>query len=199
MNVTIIGTGFVGVVTAGVLSSFGNKVYGLDIDEAKVASLKQGKVPFFEPGLEEILVKEQAGGNLQFTTNYKTAIENADIIMIAVGTPSTEEGKADLTYVMAAAESLSPFLKENAIVVVKSTVPPGTLDEVEKVIKHQTKVAFHMASVPEFLKEGAAIADCMHPDRIVIGAEKPESVEALRRLYDPFVASRIQIDRNVTA
>ena len=166
MNLTIIGTGFVGVVTAAVYASFGNEVIGLDIDEDKVAKLKKSKVPFYEPGLEELLKEQQQTGNLVFTTDYQEAIKNAEVIMIAVGTPSAPDGQADLRYVFASLESLAPHLAEEAIVVIKSTVPPGTLEKAREIIGQRTKVKFHLASVPEFLKEGSAVEDTLHPDQI---------------------------------
>lgn len=181
------------MVTAAVLASFNNTVFGLDIDEDKVASLKKGKVPFYEPQLEELLLREQKRGNLTFTTNYKEAIETADVVVIAVGTPSTEEGKADLSYVMAATESMSPFLKEDAIVVVKSTVPPGTLDVFEESIKRKTDKKFHMASIPEFLREGTAVEDTLHPDRVVIGATDPSVYERLEELHSPLGAPMVRM------
>jgi UDPglucose 6-dehydrogenase len=193
MNVTIIGTGFVGVVSAAVYASFGNKVYGLDVDQAKVDSLKQGIVPFYEPGLSELLKEQQATGNLFFTTDYAEAIAEADVIMIAVGTPSAPDGQADLKYVFMAAESLAPHLKAGAIVVVKSTVPPGTLLEVEKRIKTKTQTPFFTASVPEFLREGSAVEDTLHPDRVVLGATDESVFAKLEELHAPLNATFIKV------
>jgi UDPglucose 6-dehydrogenase len=185
MNIACIGTGFVGVVTSAVFAKLGNKVIGLDIDQAKVDSLKQGIVPFFEPGLQELLLETQSSGNLLYTTDYKLAISDADIIMIMVGTPSQADGNADLKYVYAAAESLSPYLKENAIVIIKSTVPPGSNAKVAQLIKAKTSVNFEMASVPEFLKEGTAVEDTLHPDRIVLGVTSDHAKEVLSELHKP--------------
>jgi UDPglucose 6-dehydrogenase len=193
MNVCIIGTGFVGVVSSAVFASFGNTVIGLDIDENKVAKLKEGVVPFYEPGLTELLLEQQKSGHLEFTTDYAHAISNSDVIMIAVGTPSAADGQADLKFVFAAAESLAPYLKENAIIVVKSTVPPGTLRKVEEKITPLTKVKFHTASVPEFLKEGSAVNDTLHPDRIVLGATEPEVFDRLSELHQPLNAPIVKI------
>ena len=193
MRVTVIGTGFVGVVTAAVLSSFGNQVIGLDVDHEKIAKLKQSKVPFFEPGLEELLTVQQAAGNLTFTTDYQTAIAAAEVIMIAVGTPSTTAGGADLKYVLAATESLTHFLKDGAVVALKSTVPPGTLSQLEAIMMKAGKHNFFTASLPEFLKEGAAVEDTLHPDRIVIGATTPKTFEILRRLHQPFKAPILEV------
>lgn len=183
MNIACIGTGFVGVVTAGVLAKLGNHVIGLDIDEKKVEFLRQGVVPFYEPGLQELLIETQAMGNLTFTIDYKAAIESADIVMIMVGTPSMPGGQADLKYVFAATESMAPHLKDGAIVIVKSTVPPGTNAKVREIIKGLTSVKFEMASVPEFLKEGTAVEDTLHPDRVVIGVESDRARDILVELH----------------
>ncbi|HSW89978.1 MAG TPA: UDP-glucose/GDP-mannose dehydrogenase family protein [Patescibacteria group bacterium] len=188
MHVTVIGTGFVGVVSAAVFASHGNAVIGLDIDPKRIESLRLGKVPFYEPGLEELLVKTQAEGDLSFTTDYEEAISGADVILIAVGTPSAADGQADLRYVFAACESLAPYLKDDAIVAIKSTVPPGTCDKAEEVIRAKTKVHFSMASLPEFLKEGTAVDDTMHPDRIVMGSTNDSAIEILKKLHKPFGA-----------
>ncbi len=193
MNLTIIGTGFVGVVTAAVYASFGNEVIGLDIDEDKVAKLKKSKVPFYEPGLEELLKEQQQTGNLVFTTDYQEAIKNAEVIMIAVGTPSAPDGQADLRYVFASLESLAPHLAEEAIVVIKSTVPPGTLEKAREIIGQRTKVKFHLASVPEFLKEGSAVEDTLHPDRVVIGATHETVFAKLEKLHQPLKAPVVKV------
>jgi UDPglucose 6-dehydrogenase len=170
MNICIIGTGFVGVVSAAVYASFGNKVIGLDIDPQKIEKLKHGEVPFFEPGLTELLIEQQKTGNLHFTTDYKEAISASEIIFVAVGTPSAPSGEADLKYVFMTADSMAPYLKEQSIIVIKSTVPPGTLTAYADRVKAKTSVPFYMASVPEFLREGTAVNDTLHPDRVVIGA-----------------------------
>jgi UDPglucose 6-dehydrogenase len=191
MNIACIGTGFVGVVTAGVLAKLGNKVIGLDIDAKKVESLRSGVVPFYEPGLQELLVETQKIGNLTFTTDYATGIRDADIVMIMVGTPSAPDGQADLKYVFAASESLAPYLKEDTIVIVKSTVPPGTNAKVRDIIKSKTNVNFEMASVPEFLKEGTAVEDTLHPDRAVIGVESDRARDILTELHKPLTTNVI--------
>jgi UDPglucose 6-dehydrogenase len=193
MNITVIGTGFVGVVSAAVYASLGHQVIGLDVDEAKVSSLKQSKVPFYEPNLEELLNSQQATGRLKFTTDYAQAINSAEIIMIAVGTPSAPDGQADLKYVFMATESLAPHLKPNAIVVVKSTVPPGTLKKVSEIIKNKTDQPFFTASVPEFLREGSAVYDTLHPNRIVIGATEPEVFDKLEALHQGLQAPIVKI------
>lgn len=193
MNITIIGTGFVGVVSGAVYASFGHNVIGLDIDEVKIESLRNSIVPFFEPNLENLLKEQQKNGNLTFTTDYKEAISDADVIFIAVGTPSAPDGNADLKYVLASAESLAPYLKENAIVAVKSTVPPGTLEKVEKAINPLTTVKYFTASVPEFLREGSAVHDTQNPDRIVIGAKDQYVFDKLEALHRPFNAPIVKI------
>lgn len=192
MRVCIIGTGFVGVVTSAVLASFGHEVFGLDIDAKKVASLSQGKVPFFEPNLENLLQEQLKAGNLKFTTSYQEAISDTQVIMIAVGTPSAANGQADLTYVLKAASALAPYLMRNAIVVVKSTVPPGTLEKVRAAIAQETDVQFYLASLPEFLREGSAVEDTLHPDRVIIGANESFVFETLSELHKPLNAPIIQ-------
>ena len=193
MKITILGTGFVGVVSAAVYASFGHTVVGLDIDEKKVAALKKGVVPFYEPGLQELLLEQQKKGNLSFTTSYKEAITDADIVVIAVGTPSTDEGKANLSYLYAATESLAKYLKAGAIVVVKSTVPPGTLDKVTEILDSHTSVEYDLASVPEFLREGSAVNDTLHPDRVVIGATKKHVFTVLEELHAPLQAPVVKV------
>jgi len=193
MIIAIIGTGFVGVVTAAVYASFGHKVWGLDVDQAKIDQLKKSHVPFHEPQLEELLKETQQKGNLSFTTDYKEAIQSADLIIIAVGTPSAADGGVDLKYVFACAESLAAYLKPNAVVAVKSTVPPGTLEQVKNKIESHTKVKFNLASLPEFLREGSAVNDTLHPDRIVIGAQNQATFELLENLHSPLKAPIIRV------
>jgi len=193
MNITIIGTGFVGVVSAAVYASFGHQVIGLDVDENKINKLKQSQVPFYEPNLETLLQEQQKAGQLTFTTSYEQAISPADLIIIAVGTPSAPDGQADLKYVLAASQSLAPYLKDQAIVAVKSTVPPGTLDKVTAIIQPKTQVKFFTASLPEFLKEGTAVEDTLHPDRIVIGATDEIVFNTLEELHKPFNCPVIKI------
>lgn len=193
MNITIIGTGFVGVVSAAVFASLGNQVIGLDVDEKKISSLEAGKVPFFEPGLEELLLKEQAEGRLAFTTDYKEAISASEIVIIAVGTPSDENGHADLTYLNSALDSLAPHLKNETVVVVKSTVPPGTLRQVHARLEKATSTTFYLASLPEFLKEGTAVEDTLHPDRVVIGATDEVAFQKLFALHEPLKAPIVKV------
>jgi UDPglucose 6-dehydrogenase len=193
MQITIIGTGFVGVVSAAVYASFGHRVIGLDIDQNKIEKLRQGVVPFYEPGLSELLVEQQQHGNLTFTTSYQEAISEAEIIIIAVGTPSAPDGQADLKYVFASAESVAPYLQPKAIIVIKSTVPPGTLEKVQEKVAAKTKTIFYTASLPEFLREGSAVEDTLHPDRIVIGANEPEVMAKLEELHKPLNAPIVKI------
>lgn len=193
MKITVIGTGFVGVVTAAVFSSFGNEVVGLDIDDNKVEQLKNSKVPFYEPKLEELLRTQQKTGKLSFTTDYQTAIKSSELVILAVGTPSNAEGGADLTYLLTATKELAPYLKSDAIIAVKSTVPPGTLSKVEKILSQNTKVKYHLAALPEFLKEGSAVDDTLHPDRVVVGASDPETFTKLRELHQPLSAPIVEV------
>lgn len=191
MNITIIGTGFVGAVSAVVYASLGHQVTGLDIDPNKIDSLKKGKVPFYEPELEELLVSQQREKRLSFTTDYSQAISDADLVIVAVGTPSLPSGAVDLTYVKKSCESLAPHLKKNAIVAIKSTVPPGIFQELKPLIKQKTNVTFHLAALPEFLKEGTAVDDTLHPDRIVIGSTNEQVIKKLSKLHQPFNAPMV--------
>jgi UDPglucose 6-dehydrogenase len=188
MKITIIGTGFVGVVSAAVYASLGHEVMGLDIDENKVQSLKRGRVPFYEPDLEELLIEQQKKKRLNFTTDYQEAIKSTDLAIVAVGTPSKKSGAVDLKYVYKACESLAPYLKDQAIVAIKSTVPPGSFEQIKKIIQAKTQVKFYLASLPEFLKEGTAVKDTLQPDRIVIGADHQDIMQKLVKLHKPFQA-----------
>ena len=193
MVITVIGTGFVGVVSAGVFASFGHTVYGLDVVVDKVASLNQGKVPFFEPNLEELISYGISQGHLHFTTEYEEVIPKSSIIIIAVGTPSAPDGTADLTYVLTAAEALAPYLTDKSIVAIKSTVPPGTNQKVRDMIVKHTAVEFAVASLPEFLREGSAVDDTINADRVVIGAEEEWAIDLLLTLHKPISGERIVI------
>ncbi len=193
MQLTIIGTGFVGVVSSAVYASLGHQVFGLDVMEDKIASLNQGKVPFFEPGLEDLLKQELATGRLHFTTSYQEAIPQADLVIIAVGTPSDKEGKADLKFVNSVVTSLAPLVKTGAIIAVKSTVPPGTIDQLKTLFAQHSQTVVHWASLPEFLREGSAVEDTLHPDRVVIGAENPDVAETLAKLHAPFNAPIVHV------
>lgn len=192
MNITVIGTGYVGLVTGACFSKMGNKVYCVDIDEDKINGLKNGILPIFEPHLGTMVINGQEKGDLIFTTDIKEALDDSNIIFIAVGTPMAEDGSANLDYIFSAATDIANNITKDSLVVIKSTVPIGTgfkvKDYIEKILKESnSKVKIEIASNPEFLKEGRAIEDCMHPDRIVIGAEKEEVFETLKELYSSFV------------
>lgn len=191
MDITIFGTGYVGLVTGACLAESGNVVYCVDVDEKKIAGLKNGIVPIFEPGLEDLVEQNAAAGRLRFTTDAQEGIDHGRFIFIAVGTPPNEDGSSDLRYVEAVARTIGQKLNHPAIVINKSTVPVGTGDRVREIIAEELQargehIAFDVVSNPEFLKEGAAIEDFQRPDRIVVGAESPESIEAMRQLYAPF-------------
>ncbi|MEO9080394.1 MAG: UDP-glucose/GDP-mannose dehydrogenase family protein [Rhodanobacter sp.] len=191
MKVTIFGTGYVGLVTGACLAEMGNHVLCVDIDAAKVARLNQGHIPIFEPGLESIVQRNHAGGRLEFTTDAAKAIAHGELIFIAVGTPPDDDGSADLQYVLAVARSVGQHLSRYAVVVNKSTVPVGTADRVREAVAAElavrsVTVEFDVVSNPEFLKEGAAVEDCLRPDRIIVGASSERAVGVLRKLYAPF-------------
>ncbi|RDS86438.1 UDP-glucose dehydrogenase family protein [Dyella psychrodurans] len=191
MKVTIFGTGYVGLVTGACLAEMGNHVVCVDIDEDKVSRLNRGEIPIFEPGLEPIVRRNHANGQLQFTTEAASAIAHAQIIFIAVGTPPDEDGSADLQYVLAVARDIGRHLDRYTVIVNKSTVPVGTADRVLKAAADElaargANIAFDVVSNPEFLKEGDAVEDCLRPDRIVIGSSSERAVEWLRKLYAPF-------------
>lgn len=192
MNITVIGTGYVGLVTGACFSKMGNTVYCVDIDEEKIEGLRNNVLPIFEPHLGTIVKENQARGDLFFTTNIKKALDETDIVFIAVGTPMSEDGSANLDYIFSAASDIANNISHDSIVVIKSTVPVGTCFKVKEHIEailneNHSDVNIEIASNPEFLKEGHAIEDCMHPDRIVIGAEKQEVFDILKDLYAPFV------------
>ena len=192
MKITVIGTGYVGLVTGACFSKMGNKVYCVDIDEAKIDGLKNGILPIFEPHLGTMVKKGQEKGDLIFTTQIKEALDNTDIIFIAVGTPMAKDGSANLDYIFSAASDIAQNISHDSLVVIKSTVPVGTCFKVKNHIQDilndkGSSVKIDIASNPEFLKEGRAIEDCMHPDRIVIGAENEEVFDTLKDLYSSFV------------
>lgn len=191
MRVTIFGTGYVGLVTGTCLAEVGHHVVCVDIDTAKIEGLRNGVIPIYEPGLEPMVKANFAEGRLEFTTDAAAAIAHGDVIFIAVGTPPDEDGSADLQYVLAVAKTIGTHLQRPAVVVDKSTVPVGTADKVRATIAaamaaRGADVAYDVVSNPEFLKEGAAVEDCMRPDRIVIGADSAVAIEKLKRLYAPF-------------
>ena len=187
MRIAVIGTGYVGLVAGTCFAESGNTVTCVDIDEDKVQKLKDGQVPIYEPGLEELLRRNVADGRLHFTTNYEDAIPGAHAVFIAVGTPPDEDGSADLKYVLAAARSIGNAMTGYTVVVDKSTVPVGTARKVLGALKESTSHEFDVVSNPEFLKEGAAIDDFLKPDRVVIGSESKRAAEVMDELYGPFV------------
>ncbi|WP_319241463.1 UDP-glucose/GDP-mannose dehydrogenase family protein [uncultured Propionivibrio sp.] len=191
MKITLIGTGYVGLVTGTCLAEVGNDVLCLDVDPRKIDLLKSGGIPIFEPGLDDLVRRNVAAGRLQFTTDIEAAVHFGDIQFIAVGTPPDEDGSADLKYVTAAARNIGRHMTGYKLVVDKSTVPVGTADRVRAAIREEldargVDIDFSVASNPEFLKEGAAIEDFMKPDRIVIGTDNEQATQLLRRLYAPF-------------
>ncbi|MEW5755159.1 MAG: UDP-glucose/GDP-mannose dehydrogenase family protein [Pseudomonadota bacterium] len=195
MKVTVFGSGYVGLVTGTCLAEVGNDVVCVDIDERKIAMLNDGKIPIYEPGLEDMVLRNAAAGRLKFTTDVVQGVAHGLFQFIAVGTPPDEDGSADLKYVLAVAKSIGEHMNEYRVVVDKSTVPVGTADKVKGKIKETlaargASVEFDVVSNPEFLKEGAAIDDFMKPDRIVVGTDNPRTTELLRALYAPFNRNR---------
>ncbi|RMG01571.1 MAG: UDP-glucose/GDP-mannose dehydrogenase family protein [Nitrospirae bacterium] len=187
MNIGVIGSGYVGLVTGACFSEFGVNVTCVDRDEKKIKMLRKGKVPFYEPGLSEMVVRNLEKGRLGFSTRIKDAVDNALVIFIAVGTPPRGDGSADLEYVRAVSEEIASYMESYKVIVTKSTVPVGTGKRVREWIKKKlnSDVDFDVASNPEFLREGSAIEDFMRPDRVVIGAETPQAIAILKDLYRP--------------
>ncbi len=195
MKISVIGTGYVGLVSGACFAQMGNSVICVDIDEKKIENLKNGMIPIYEPLLEDMVIENYKKESLKFTTNMQEAIENSNITFIAVGTPMGEDGSADLQYVLAVAESIGKLMEHDMIIVDKSTVPVGTAEKVSKSIqdelnKRGLELSFSVVSNPEFLKEGAAIQDFMHPDRVVIGTDNNEAMEIMHSLYSPFMKTR---------
>ena len=188
MQIAVLGTGYVGLVAGSCLSELGNNVVCVDVNKDKIDALNNGEVPIYEPGLTDIVVRNRREGRLSFSTDAVSAIAQAEVVYIAVGTPSSHDGRADLTYVCQVAETIGEAIqKPDVIVVCKSTVPIGTNMKVKSIIQSKTDIPFHVVSNPEFLKEGAAVRDFMAPDRIVIGSENPQAGERLAKLYAPLV------------
>lgn len=192
MKLSVIGTGYVGLVTGACFAEMGNKVICIDNDFEKIQSLREGIIPIYEPGLEGIVKSNHDAGDLVFSTDIKEAMEKTNICFIAVGTPMNEDGGANLDYVLNVAKAIGQNMTHHMYVVDKSTVPVGTADRVRKTIQNEldkrgSKLTFEVISNPEFLKEGAAIDDCMKPDRIVVGAESDKAVDVMKELYTPFV------------
>ena len=194
MKLSIIGSGYVGLVTGVCFAEMGNNVICVDIDSEKVRKLNDGVVPIFEPGLDKLIKKNIEKGNISFTTDTEFAVKNSNIVFIAVGTPQSEDGSADLNHVLEAAKSIGKFMDHEMIVVDKSTVPVGTADRVKTAIEEELKERFpdgapfdfDVVSNPEFLKEGDAISDFMKPDRVIVGADKESSMIIMKELYRPF-------------
>ena len=191
MNLTIFGSGYVGLVTGACMAETGNHVICVDIDEDKIARLNAGEVPIYEPGLNDYIARNREAGRLEFTTDVARAVEHGLFLFIAVGTPPDEDGSADLKHVLAVASSIGQHMNEYRIIVDKSTVPVGTADKVKESIENAlaergAQIEFDVVSNPEFLKEGAAIGDFMKPDRIIVGTDNPRTTELLRALYEPF-------------
>ena len=191
MRVCIFGTGYVGLVTGTCLAEVGHDVICVDIDAAKVDGLNRGIIPIYEPGLTPMVQANHAAGRLRFTTDAAAGIGHGEVVFIAVGTPPDEDGSADLKYVLAVARTIGEHLQRPVVVVDKSTVPVGTADKVKAAIAaalaaRGVEIGFDVVSNPEFLKEGAAVEDCMRPDRIVLGSDNPAAIEKLKRLYAPF-------------
>jgi UDPglucose 6-dehydrogenase len=194
MNIAVIGTGYVGLVSGTCFSEMGNKVTCVDIDTTKIDNLNKGIIPIYEPGLEPMVLKNVTDGNLFFTTDIAATIKNSEIVFIAVGTPMGDDGSADLQYVLAVAKSIGENMQKRLVVVDKSTVPIGTADKVKATIQTALdtrgfSIEFEVVSNPEFLKEGAAVIDFMKPDRVVIGTENPYAIEKMKQLYASFSMS----------
>lgn len=186
MHIAVVGSGYVGLVTGACLADFGMYVTCVDNDERKIAMLKRGEVPIYEPGLDAIIAKNVKAGRLHFTTELKEAVEKALAVFIAVGTPPREDGSADLTYVVQVAEAIADYMDGYKVIVTKSTVPIGTGQLIEKTIKERNdRFPFSVVSNPEFLREGSAISDFMRPDRVVIGARDPQAVAIMKDIYAP--------------
>src|SRR5437016_7841557 len=194
MDVTIIGCGYVGLVTGTCLAAIGHTVRGVEKDQRKLKTLQDGHCPIFEPGLQELMQEHYAAGSLQFTDNVKAAVRDAEVVFLCVGTPSKADGTVDMSYLEGAGKEVCDALADinseyMVTIVVKSTVPAGTNRKLYNYLREQTKAYVQVVSNPEFLKEGTAVQDCMNPDRIVIGGESPEAFRMMPRLYDPLIKS----------
>lgn len=192
MKITVFGVGYVGLVQAAVLAEVGHNVLCVDVDQAKIDRLNDGEIPIFEPGLANLVKENVSAGRLDFLTDSAAGVKFGDVIFIAVGTPPDEDGSADLKYVLAVAETIAKHMESSKIIVNKSTVPVGTADKVKEVITtalastNKANIDFSVVSNPEFLKEGSAVADCMKPDRIIIGTDSKDAEDIMRELYAPF-------------
>ena len=193
MQICVVGIGYVGLVTSTCLAEAGNKIVCVDNDSGKIADLKNGVIPIYEPGLAEMVKRNEKLGRLEFTTDLKYGLDNSLIIFIAVGTPSASDGSSDISAVLSVAEGIAKYISDYRIIATKSTVPVGTCNKVTDIIKSKTEVQFDYVSNPEFLKEGAAVEDFMSPDRIIIGTTSPAVGAIMKQLYSPFMRKRSRI------
>lgn len=199
MKIAVVGTGYVGLVTGTCFSEVGIDVHCIDVDSSKIEGLKQGVIPIYEPGLDDMVIRNYNAGRLKFSTDLSLVLKDVDVVFIAVGTPSNEDGSADLSYVLDVAKTIGKHLTKYVLVVTKSTVPVGTAQLVKKTIQDElderglSSLDFDVASNPEFLKEGAAIEDFMSPDRVVVGVESDRAKEVMDRLYKPFTMNNYRI------
>ena len=193
MNITIVGTGYVGLVTGTTLAELGNNVYCGDIDTTKVKKMQQGIVPIYEPGLEEMFLRNINSGRLFFTTDLKEAVDKSEIIYLALPTPPGEDGSADLSYVLGVANQIGEIITDYKIIVNKSTVPVGTADKVRKVISAKTSIPFDVVSNPEFLREGFAVKDSMNPARVIVGSSSENAKNIMAKIYQPFTNTGVPI------
>jgi UDPglucose 6-dehydrogenase len=194
MRISVFGAGYVGLVTGVCFAEMGNDVILVDVDPKKVAMLKDGKSPIYEPGLDQMILNNIKGKRISFTTDAKTAVEQGDLLFIAVGTPSDVDGSADLKYVLQVAETMATYMNEYKVIVTKSTVPVGTCMKVKDIFekalkKRQVSFGYDVVSNPEFLREGCAIEDCLKPSRVVVGCDSEKAAEIMNRLYEPFLKS----------
>ena len=187
MDIVVVGTGYVGIVTGTCLAESGNRVICVDIDEDKIAMMEQGKVPIYEPHLESLLVRNLEAERISFTTDLESAVKSSPIVFLALPTPPDEDGSADLQYVLKVADQLGDIIEDYTVIVDKSTVPVGTADKIREVVSAKTDVEFDVVSNPEFLREGFAVDDFMKPDRVVIGASRDKARELMEELYKPFM------------
>ena len=187
MNITVVGTGYVGIVTGTCLAETGNNVTCVDIDEAKVAAYASGKIPIYEPHLESLLVRNIKAGRIDFTTDLAFAVKKSSVVFLALPTPPGEDGSADLKYILEVAKDLGEIIDTYTVVVDKSTVPVGTSDKIREAIGANGKATFDVVSNPEFLREGYAVDDFMKPDRVVVGCSSDRAKAIMEELYKPFV------------
>lgn len=194
MNISVIGTGYVGLVTGAVFADLGYKVYCVDIDEVKIKKLEKGEIPFFEPGLQELVKKNLNQGRLFFTTSYRQSVPDSKVVFICVGTPPQDNGEPNLNYLYQATESVAKHLKDYTLIAIKSTVPIGVEKELEELINKNSDAEFEFASCPEFLREGSAVDDTKTPDRIIIGTNSKKAADILLKLYEHFNGQRVICD-----